>query len=107
HFGTNDLRQLVEQGFLNESEYSLLTSGRAFLWQVRFALHILAGRAEDRLLFDHQRALARLFRSEEHTSELQSRENLVCRLLLQATLHHPDLHSFPTRRSSDLPLRYQ
>src|SRR5690606_41745640 len=25
----------------------------------------------------------RIFRSEEHTSELQSRENLVCRLLLE------------------------
>src|SRR5436309_9935282 len=34
----------------------------------------------------HHRALARLGarqRSEEHTSELQSRENLVCRLLLE------------------------
>src|SRR5690606_32695434 len=91
-------------------------------------------------------------RSEEHTSELQSRENLVCRLLLEKKkrtpdhtmsdvkrlmlnsnqtylpivnrekyslvisylkkvlcilfyhyyLHPPDLHSFPTRRSSDL-----
>src|SRR5436309_6935078 len=27
--------------------------------------------------------LFRAFRSEEHTSELQSRENLVCRLLLE------------------------
>src|SRR5690606_27277476 len=27
--------------------------------------------------------LARLLKSEEHTSELQSRENLVCRLLLE------------------------
>ena len=27
--------------------------------------------------------LAGLFRSEEHTSELQSRRNLVCRLLLE------------------------
>src|SRR5690606_32753690 len=27
--------------------------------------------------------LFRMFRSEEHTSELQSRENLVCRLLLE------------------------
>src|SRR5690606_41826637 len=27
--------------------------------------------------------LRHLFRSEEHTSELQSRENLVCRLLLE------------------------
>src|SRR5690606_40014436 len=28
-------------------------------------------------------SLTRVFRSEEHTSELQSRENLVCRLLLE------------------------
>src|SRR5690606_40899813 len=33
---------------------------------------------------DHAHApLAKLARSEEHTSELQSRENLVCRLLLE------------------------
>src|SRR5215475_5436778 len=30
-----------------------------------------------------RRAFARACRSEEHTSELQSRENLVCRLLLE------------------------
>src|SRR5690606_41153973 len=30
-----------------------------------------------------RRAAARGLRSEEHTSELQSRENLVCRLLLE------------------------
>src|SRR5688572_26763139 len=41
-------------------------------------------------------------RSEEHTSELQSQSNLVCRLLLEALRAHRDLHSFPTRRSSDL-----
>src|SRR5207302_7205110 len=29
------------------------------------------------------RLAAKLLRSEEHTSELQSRENLVCRLLLE------------------------
>src|SRR5262249_13769351 len=42
------------------------------------------------------------YRSEEHTSELQSLTNLVCRLLLSCDCPHPDLHSFPTRRSSDL-----
>src|SRR5690606_37465538 len=42
-----------------------------------------------------------LVRSEEHTSELQSRENLVCRLLLETHAQRA-LHSFPTRRSSDL-----
>src|SRR5690606_40111124 len=39
-------------------------------------LHVVAGRLED-----HSRLIGSL-RSEEHTSELQSRENLVCRLLL-------------------------
>src|SRR5690554_3723875 len=42
------------------------------------------------------------WRSEEHTSELQSRPHLVCRLLLEKSDDHRDLHSFPTRRSSDL-----
>src|SRR5438874_2558431 len=41
-------------------------------------------------------------RSEEHTSELQSRRDLVCRLLLELDRGPPHLHSFPTRRSSDL-----
>src|SRR5689334_23182815 len=41
-------------------------------------------------------------RSEEHTSELQSQFHLVCRLLLERYGDHRDLHSFPTRRSSDL-----
>src|SRR5690606_40822627 len=33
------------------------------------------------------RTLAYAARSEEHTSELQSRENLVCRLLLETKKH--------------------
>src|SRR5437763_1654222 len=41
-------------------------------------------------------------RSEEHTSELQSPMYLVCRLLLESSADPRNLHSFPTRRSSDL-----
>src|ERR1035438_1121441 len=40
--------------------------------------------------------------SEEHTSELQSLRHLVCRLLFEWCGDRRDLHSFPTRRSSDL-----
>src|SRR6266511_6094986 len=36
-----------------------------------------------RLFSAEERRLAFVDRSEEHTSELQSRENLVCRLLLE------------------------
>src|SRR5690606_39764033 len=35
------------------------------------------------ILGAHELAISRFTRSEEHTSELQSRENLVCRLLLE------------------------
>src|SRR5690606_39657293 len=47
------------------------------------------------------RIIARTFRSEEHTSELQSRENLVCRLLLEKKnyVHIGSVHDHsPSRR---------
>src|SRR5688500_7735201 len=47
-------------------------------------------------------AVAKAGRSEEHTSELQSPCNLVCRLLLALYLVQLASSSFPTRRSSDL-----
>lgn len=61
HFGPLRYEDVVAQGFMNDAELRILSQGQAFLWQVRYALHMIAGRAEDRLLFDHQRALARLF----------------------------------------------
>ncbi|PAU52770.1 [protein-PII] uridylyltransferase [Pseudomonas sp. PIC25] len=59
-YGTLNLHAMVGQGFLTEGEYALLSSSQEFLWKVRYALHMLAGRAEDRLLFDHQRKVAGL-----------------------------------------------
>ncbi len=61
HFGVNTLFDLVVYGFLTPTEYRELEQGQAFLWQVRLALHMIAKRREDRLLFDHQLALARHF----------------------------------------------
>ena len=65
HFGTGSLSSLVEQGFLTEAQLRILRQGRKFLWQIRFALHILTGRREDRLLFDHQARIAELFGYED------------------------------------------
>jgi len=61
HFDTTSLHELVEREFLREDEYRALLAGRNFLWRVRCGLHYAAGRREDRLLFDHQRALAQQF----------------------------------------------
>src|SRR2546430_8696690 len=47
--------------------------------------------AESAFLHDAARAYrgVRVARSEEHTSELQSQSNLVCRLLLEKKKNHP------------------
>jgi len=61
HFGADSLHELVEHGFLTEAEYLALIEGQTLLWRIRFALHCLTGRREDRLLFDYQRTLAQEF----------------------------------------------
>ncbi len=61
HFNTQSLHTLVERGFLTESELQDLKDGRTFLWEIRFALHLFAGRGEDRLLFEFQRQIAEHF----------------------------------------------
>jgi [protein-PII] uridylyltransferase len=60
-FGTTTLHGLVEHGFLSEREHERLLQARDHLWSIRWALHELAGRAEERLLFDYQRRLAARF----------------------------------------------
>jgi [protein-PII] uridylyltransferase len=61
HFGARTLHGLVEHDFINEREHRDLVGGQRSLWRIRYALHLLAGRAEDRLLFDFQRQIAERF----------------------------------------------
>ncbi len=58
HFGNTSRADLTGRGFLTAQEGQWLTDGRRFLWRVRYGLHLIVGRAEDRLLFDYQRTLA-------------------------------------------------
>lgn len=61
HYGAKTLKGLVSHEFLTEDEYHTLIEGQTHLWRVRFALHRLTGRREDRLLFDYQKQLAEMF----------------------------------------------
>ena len=61
HFGAETFHGLVEHGFITEKEFEVLEKSQTFLWKIRFGLHIISGRKEDRLLFDHQRTLAEKF----------------------------------------------
>jgi [protein-PII] uridylyltransferase len=65
HLGTRTLADLVPHKFLTEGQLRILMTGRAFLWRIRFGLHLLTGRREDRLLFDHQVKLAQLLGYED------------------------------------------
>lgn len=49
---------LIEVGLLTKQEYKSFRRAEAFLLAVRCHLHILTGRAEDRLTFDLQREIA-------------------------------------------------
>ena len=70
HFGAESFRNLTELGFLKPSEEAMIHKGQQFLWKLRYGLHTLSGRAEDRLLFNMQRELANLFGYEDDKSSL-------------------------------------
>ena len=60
YFDANRLSDLMQHDFLTEDEYRILNSCQRYLWRLRFALHVISGRSENRLLFDHQKAVADL-----------------------------------------------
>ncbi len=61
HFGADTLRDLVAHGFITEAEFGELDDCQCVLWRVRFALFIVSGRSDTRVLFDYQRRMAELF----------------------------------------------
>ena len=70
-FGADAFSTLVKCGMLSEAEAAALERARTLLSRIRFALHLAAGRAEERLLFDYQRTLAAQFGfSDEHGQNL-------------------------------------
>ncbi len=76
--GASGLAELVPLGQLGEDENAALEREGRALARLRYALHLVAGRAEERLLFDHQKTLAaRLGYVDER------RDNLAVEQLMQ------------------------
>jgi len=61
HYNAATLKELIKYDFLPEEEYAELVTLLSVLWRIRYALHLLTNRAEDRLVFDYQRDLAEQF----------------------------------------------
>lgn len=72
------LERVLGTVLLDEDERAAVASARDRLFRVRYALHLQAGRPEERLLFDHQRALAQRFGYRD-----ESRRNLGVEQFMQ------------------------
>lgn len=106
HFGVQTLDELVQHRFLTREQLRILHDGQEFLWRVRFGLHVLTGRREDRLLFDHQTRLARMLGYEDASytlaveqfmqryyrtvMELSRQNEMLLQLFEEAILMDPD-----------------
>lgn len=60
HFDANSLQELVNSAFISSEEFHEIREAKNYLNKIRFALHRLRNRAEDRLLFDNQQKVAQL-----------------------------------------------
>ena len=69
-YGVPGLRALVPLGLLGQVECDSLEQKWAELASLRFGLHLVAGRREERLLFDHQKSLATLMGLQDEEGNL-------------------------------------
>ncbi len=78
-------RDLARRRLITGSEAAELRSVERFLQHLRIRLHYLTGRAEDRVLFDHQEKLARLM-GVEATANRRASEALMQRYYVNAKM---------------------
>ncbi|MBS6000251.1 MAG: bifunctional uridylyltransferase/uridylyl-removing protein GlnD [Haemophilus haemolyticus] len=94
HSGALTLEAILQSGFIYPQEYQQLQESRAFLFKVRFALHLILKRYDNRLLFDRQIKVSELlgFRGEGNQSvekmmkcffQALHRISLISNLLIQ------------------------
>jgi [protein-PII] uridylyltransferase len=65
HFQVNNINELIKHKFLTLGQLKRLNEGQRFLWKIRYGLHLIAKRREDRLLFDYQKNLAEILGYED------------------------------------------
>ena len=85
HFRTTRLITLVDEGLLTQNEFRLLDEAEQFLKRTRFALHNAAGRAQNRLLFDLQAAVAKMmgFHDPDAKKQIEAFMKQVYRMTLR------------------------
>ena len=70
HFNARSINDLVRHQFITPAEYQELEAAYLYLNRIRFALHMLKKRHEDRLLFENQQKVAELFGFKDEPHKL-------------------------------------
>lgn len=83
--GVRTPAELIEAGLLTRAEYHRFDRAERFFWSVRCQLHLLSGRAEERLSFDLQRELADALRYTDRPGK-QAVERFMQFYFLQAKI---------------------
>src|SRR5690606_34697069 len=76
-FGTRDIESLIPLGHLGLDEYSALEREWRLLSRLRYGLHLVAGKREERLRFDYQKTLA------ARLQHLEDADNVVVERMMQ------------------------
>ena len=82
-YGAEGPKDLIEAGVLTKEEARRFDKALAFLWTLRCAMHVMTGRAEERLTFDLQQNLAPLLGFNDHAGT-RAVERLMKRYFLVA-----------------------
>ena len=70
HFGPDAPSIRARYHFLTDDEFDMLVKGEAFLCRLRYGLQMIANRNENRLLFEHQRKLAKILGFTDNSKKL-------------------------------------
>ncbi len=76
-YGANSLRDLVPIGVLGEDECQSLEREWRVLARLRFGLHLISKRKEERLVFDHQKTLAALMGLQDVSADNLAVEQMM------------------------------
>ncbi len=76
-YSARSLRDLVPIGVLGEDEYQTLEREWRVLARLRFGLHLISKRKEERLVFDHQKTLAALMGLQDVSADNLAVEQMM------------------------------
>ncbi len=66
--GAKSLEQILAQKWIDQDEYQQIKESQQFLFRLRYALHLLNSRSNDRLYFEQQKQLASFLKYTEDSS---------------------------------------